>query len=197
MKKLSLLLVAGCFTMAVAAQQKPVFGIKAGINVSGLHNDNIDDAYDTKLGFHLGGLAHLHVSPKIAFQPEIQFSTQGAEFRNSNDEIQLTYINVPLMFQYMFNNGFRIEAGPQIGLMVGAEHEIGSIDVDRKQDYEGVDVGLGIGLNYLTYSGFGVGGRYNHGLSNIFEQGTTDLKNRVFQISLFYMFDNDHKAKSR
>ena len=195
MKKKSLLFAAVLCSMGVWAQ-KPVFGLKAGLNVADVKVQNVDNAFDTKLGFHVGGLAHLHISDKIAFQPEVQFSTQGAEL-NNNDDLQLNYINVPLMFQYMFNNGFRIEAGPQLGFLVNAEQESGSVTSDVKNDYKGVDVGLGLGLNYLTYSGFGVGARYNLGLSNIREQGTNDYMNRGAQVSLFYMFDNDHKAKSK
>ncbi len=187
------LMAAVLFGTAVMAQQKPVFGVKAGLNVSDLKVQGENNAFDTKLGLHFGGLAHFHLTNQVAFQPEIQFSAQGGEYKN-NDELKLNYINVPLMFQYMFNNGFRVEAGPQLGFMVNAEQENVSGDVGDR--YKKVDVGLGFGLNYLSYSGFGVGGRYNLGLSNINET-TPDIMNRVFQASVFYMFDNDHKAKSR
>lgn len=197
MKKISLFIGAAILSTAVIAQQKPVFGLKAGLNVANIKEQNVTNAFDTRLGFHVGGLAHFHVTNQIAFQPEIQFSSQGAELKNSNDELQLSYVNVPLMFQYMFNNGFRIEAGPQIGFLVNAEREIGGNDIDSDDEFKKADVALGIGLNYLTYSGFGVGGRYNFGVSNAREQGTNDYTNRVFQASVFYMFDNDHKAKSR
>jgi hypothetical protein len=62
--------------------------------------------------------------------------------------------------------------------------------------YKTPNVGLGVGLNYLSYSGLGVGARYNLGLSNIGE-GSTDIKTRTLQLSLFYMFDSRHKSKSR
>jgi len=191
---MSFFVAAALFGSVAMAQQKPVFGVKAGLNVSDLKVQGVNNAYDTKLGLHFGGLAHLHLSRQIAFQPEIQFSAQGGEINNTNNDLKLNYINVPLMVQYMFDNGFRLEAGPQLGFMVNAEQEGVAGDIGDR--FKKVDLGLGIGLNYLSYSGLGVGGRYNLGLSNINET-TPDVMNRVFQASVFYMFDHDHKAKSR
>ena len=97
----------------------------------------------------------------------------------------------------MFNNGFRIEAGPQLGLLVNSKIEDqDGVEDDAKDSFKTTNVSLGFGLNYLSQTGFGVGGRYNLGVSNIAE-GSGDTKGRVFQISLFYMFDNAHKAKSQ
>jgi len=197
MKKISLALVTIFSYSSLVAQEKPVFGLKAGLNVADIHIQNVDNAYNSRLGFHAGGVAHFHLSRKVAFQPEIQFSAQGAEYKGSNNEVSLSYINIPLMFQYMFNNGFRIEAGPQVGLMVNAEDKIGNLELDRDNDFKGTDVSVGLGLNYLTYSGLGFGGRYNFGLNNIYETGSNDYANRVFQLSIFYMFDSNHKVKSK
>ncbi|HZH94621.1 MAG TPA: porin family protein [Flavisolibacter sp.] len=197
MKKISLALATLLSCSVLIAQEKPVFGLKAGLNVSDISVENVDDAFDSRLGFHVGGLAHIHLSHKVAFQPELQFSSQGGEYNRSNNELALGYVNIPLMFQYMFNNGFRMEAGPQVGFMVSAEDHIGNLDVDRDADFKGTDFSIGVGLNYLTDSGFGIGGRYNFGVNNIYETGVNDYRNRVFQFSIFYMFDSKHKAKSK
>jgi hypothetical protein len=96
MKKISLAVVITLSCTALMAQEKPVFGIKAGLNVSDLKVQNVNDAFDTKLGFHAGGVAHIHLSRKVAFQPELQFSSQGAEYNRSNNELALGYVNIPL-----------------------------------------------------------------------------------------------------
>ncbi len=93
------------------------------------------------------------------------------------------------MLQYMFDNGFRLEAGPQLGLMVSNDN--------NNDIFKSTNVGLGFGLNYLTYSGFGVGGRYILGLSKINEPIAAEAKSRNIQLSIFYMLDHNHKAKSR
>jgi hypothetical protein len=198
MKKIAFFVLTALFSSALWAQHVPNFGVKAGINISDWNVENVNnDVFENRLGLHLGLLSHIHLSKSIAFQPEVQFSTQGVEVAATNDKYKMSYINVPLMLQYMFDNGFRIEAGPYVGFLVDAEDEgENGTTIDRRDDYKTIDAGLGFGLNYLTYSGFGVGGRYNLGLANISEREAA-IKNRVFQISLFYMFDNAHKAKSR
>ena len=198
MKKISLL-VLGITTAIFCFSQGAKFGVKAGLNVASLKIED-ENNVDSRLGLHAGFLAHLHLSPQWAIQPEILYSAEGAKFDLDDDEevvFKNDYINIPVMLQYMFNNGFRIEAGPQLGLLVSSkiEDQDGN-EEDADDTFKTTNVSLGFGLNYLSHSGLGVGGRYNLGVSNIAE-GSGDVKGRVFQISLFYMFDNAHKARSR
>ena len=143
---------------------------------------------DSRIGFHAGALAHIHLSPQWALQPEIVYSAEGAKQVVSTGEYvwKTDYVNIPLMLQYMFHNGLRLEAGPQLGLLVHTD--------DDDDVFKSTNVGLGLGLNYLTTSGLGFGGRYVHGISKINETAWPEAKGRNFQISLFYMFHNG-KAK--
>lgn len=199
MKKISLFLFGMSMAVVSFAQAPAKFGVKAGVNISTFNQNNAD--YDSRIGLHLGGYAHIHLAPEWALQPEVQYSQEGAKRAVSNGEVttKLDYINIPLMLQYMFNNGFRIEAGPQLGILANGKYEDddGNESDAADQDFKSTNVALGFGLNYLSYSGLGIGGRYNLGLSDISESSNTKVKNNTFQISLFYMFDHSHKAKSR
>ena len=199
MKKISLIIISVLASTLVFAQHGAKFGLKGGLNVSSLKIENFDDL-DARLGLHLGVISHIHLAPQWALQPELLYSQEGAKMKvNDGDvDIKLDYINVPVMVQYMFNNGFRIEAGPQFGLAVNQKYEDDDTDYeeDADEEFKSTNVGLGFGVNYLSYSGFGVGARYNLGLSNISEYDE-DIKSRTFQVSVFYMFDSQHKAKSR
>lgn len=172
-----------------AAAQHANFGIKGGLNFYNINNDN-DVEYDMKTGFHLGALAHFHLGGQWALQPEIYFSTQGAKSpTNSDASLNLNYINVPVLFQYMFDNGFRIQAGPQIGLLVSAKSEVGDTKTDVKEDLKGIDAGVALGMSYVhPPSGFGVDARYNLGLANINDAGDVKSTNRGFQVGVFYLF---------
>ena len=194
MKKLTLLLGATLLTCTtIFAQLSPRLFIKAGVNLADLKLENVNnEATDMKVGLHAGLGAHFHLAPEWALQPEILYSQEGTEV--AGIKTKLDYVNIPVMLQYMFNNGFRLEAGPQFGFLVNAEDERGG-DLDDR--YKTPNVGLGFGLNYLSYSGLGVGARYNLGLSHIGEGTAQDINTRTLQISLFYMFDSQHKAKSR
>lgn len=192
MKLYSTMAVAAILFAGTATAQRVNIGIKGGLNVYNIHNSN-NVTYDSKTGVNLGLLGHIHLSKEVAFQPEIVYSMQGAKYSVSNVEtqIKLDYINIPLMFQYMFDNGFRLQAGPQVGLLVNAKGKTNGISTDIKQNLKGADFGLGVGAGYVFLpSGFGVDARYNFGLTTINKNSTQKSTNRGLQVGLFYQFDH-------
>jgi Outer membrane protein beta-barrel domain len=184
------------FTMAAimlaltATAQHVNIGIKAGLNIFTINNNN-NAEYDSKAGLNLGLIGHIHLAKQLAFQPEIVYSGQGAKFTTAGVEtkINLDYINIPLLLQYMFDNGFRIQAGPQIGFLVNAKSKTNGNSTDIKNNLKKVDFGLGAGVGYVhPPTGFGVDARYNLGLSNINDNSSVKSYNRGFQIGVFYLF---------
>jgi hypothetical protein len=92
----------------------------------------------------------------------------------------------------MFDNGFRLQAGPQLGFLASAKSEVNDDDTDVKDDFESIDLGLGLGVSYINpVSDFGVDVRYNLGLSNVNKNGTTDYFNRGVQVGVFYLFNHN------
>jgi hypothetical protein len=185
----SMAIAAILMTGTVTAQHLNV-GIKAGLNVYNINNDN-NVEYDAKAGFHVGLLGHIHLTKQLALQPEITYSAQGAKYKTAGVEtnINLGYVNVPVLVQYMFDNGFRLEAGPQVGFLVNANSETGNTKVDIKNNLKSVDFGLGFGVGYVKPStGFGVDLRYNIGVSNINENTAVKSTNRGLQLGVFYLF---------
>jgi Outer membrane protein beta-barrel domain len=184
-------MAAMLFTTNAEAQHVNI-GIKGGLNVYNINNDN-SAKYDSKVGFNVGLLGHIHLAKQLAFQPELVYSAQGAKFTTAGIEtkLNLDYINVPMLIQYMFDNGFRLQAGPQVGFLVGAKAKVGDTKIDIKNDLKKVDFGIGAGLGYVDpKSGFGVDARYNLGLSNINENNSTKSYNRGLQVGVFYLFNH-------
>ena len=198
MKKISLMFCALVLTSAVFAQGAK-FGLKGGLNVSTLTN-NEGNEMGSRLGLHAGALAHIHLSKNFAIQPELVYSSQGAKYTVTDGEhsLGLNYINLPLQLQYMFDNGFRIQTGPQAGFLVNVNDKRDGTETGffTSDDFKSVDFSWSAGLGYLTYSGLGVDARYNFGLNNVNDAGSAVRRNNVFQVGIFYMFDNAHKAKS-
>lgn len=199
MKKISLFLCTLFFAVTLFAQHTNV-GLKGGLNVSTI-KVNGNNEWGSRLGFHGGLLAHIHLSPSLALQPEVVYSSQGAEYTVNDGEhsLSLNYINIPLQLQYMFKNGFRLQTGPQVGFLAGVKDKVRDAETGffTSEDFKTVDVAWSAGLGYLSYSGLGVDARYNFGLSNINNAGSNVLRNNVFQLGLFYMINNRHKALSR
>ena len=105
------------------------------------------------------------------------------------EKYNLDYINVPILLQYMFDNGFRLQAGPQVGFLLNAKTEAAGVEVDYKDESNTVDFGIGAGVGYVhPPTGFGVDVRYNLGLSNINESDAVKSYNRGFQVGVFYLF---------
>lgn len=187
MKKITLLGVLTLFFVTVTfAQQSPIqLGVKGGANFSTL-KENESTSANHRTAFHAGALAHIHVSSHFAIQPEVMYSAQGAEYSNNRKD-QLGYINVPVLGQYMFANGLRLQTGPQIGFLVNAEAKNRHTETDFENTLKKTDFSWSFGTSYLTHSRIGIDARYNLGLTDI-SKNNRDLKNRVWQVGLFYQF---------
>ncbi len=191
MKKI-LILSLFAFSFSNLKAQSPSFGIKVGSNFSNL-NVKGGTSSDYINGLNLGALAHLHLAEQWALQPEIFYSGQGGEFTTGSltNKFALNYVNVPVLLQYMFDNGFRLQAGPQVGFLVSAKNKAKSLEADLKNDYKPIDLSFPIGMGYLFDSGFGIDGRWVPGIAQIQKTGNATTNN-VFQLGLFYQFNN-HK----
>jgi hypothetical protein len=189
MKIVLAVVIMALFTISANAQAN--FGAKAGLNLYKISADEGDNS-DMKAGFHIGMLAHIHMSDNFALQPELVYSSQGAKTEVDGDKVNfnLNYVNVPLLFQYMFDNGFRLEAGPQIGFLASAKYKNDGNSVDIKEGFNSIEFGVPLGVGYISPSGFGVDARYNIGLSNINETDNVKAHNRGFQLGVFYQFNH-------
>ena len=195
MKYLMSAVLSAFLMIGIVNAQHMNIGLKAGLNLYDIQSDD-NSSNDMKAGIHLGLLGHFHLSETLAFQPEVVLSGQGAKYTAGvlDSKLKLDYINVPLLLQYMFDNGFRIQAGPHIGFLVAANSENeNNDDIDVKSNFKSLDFGLGIGASYVhPPSGFGVDLRYNFGLSNINETDAVNSTNNGLQLGVFYLFG--HKS---
>lgn len=190
MKKTVVLFVLATISSFILNAQQTHFGLKAGLNLSSVAVDNGEDL-DTKAGLHVGGLAHIHISKHFALQPELVYSMQGG--KDGDYKLKLNYLNVPVLAQYMTNDGFRLQTGPQIGFLTKAKTKFNDVEVNVTDELSSIDFSWVFGASYLFPQGIGIDARYNLGLTDINDDSGDDLHNRVFQIGLFYQFM--HKKK--
>jgi hypothetical protein len=194
MKRLLVCCIA-FFPLQTAIAQGVHFGVKAGLNAAMITVKD-QKATELKPGLHAGGLAHIHLLDQLAIQPELFYSGQGGKRIISGTEFKtnLHYLNLPLLLQYMFHNGFRLQAGPQVGFMLSANQKANNNEINVIQNFRSIDVSLPVGISYVSGSGLGADLRWAFGLNNINDAGnrTPVYRNQVGQVGLFYLLNYSH-----
>ena len=161
-------------------------GVKAGLNVSNLGGDSEDT--ESRFGYHAGVFYNLKINDVLGFQPEVVYSSQGAQSEDDSDlKIVYNYVNVPLMLKYYFTENFNIQGGPQFGFLTSAKAKYEDDDADLKDFLETFDMGVGLGLGY-EINKLQFVARYNYGLTNtISDSGDEKFPNRVIQVGIGYI----------
>lgn len=205
------------------AQSKAHFGVKAGANraiLDGVLNE--EPSY--RLAPHGGVFLNLRASRAFALQPELLISSQGVhtertyrydtETYNLKSDTKLTYLAVPVLAKAYIGSMFYLEAGPQLGLLIGGkekresvyyinsgpEVEVRTVTEDAKKNYKS-DVAACGGLGVDFKNGLVVGARLNYGFTDINNNaerqqlreqlGIGGLHNRVMQFSVGYLFGKE------
>lgn len=195
MKKSILFIAAVVFsTTFMAAQEFVYFGAKGGVNFSNFSGDGFSDFKDesSRTGYHLGLLAEIPVSDRFSLQPEVLYSAQGFDLvrREDNNDIehQLDYITVPVMAKLYLFEGLALEAGPQFGFVVEEAIDFGNTETqlysDNRNDF---DLSLGLGASFKFNKLF-LYGRYNAGMTDIYDVEGVEAKNSVIQAGVGILF---------
>jgi opacity protein-like surface antigen len=206
MKK-TILLLALAIGVSTAAQAQyrgrggnVSLGIKAGASLTNIVGDDaallLRHDLDYRFGFNAGVFANIGFAKLFAFQPELLYSQKGAKAKDLDAGIRLHYIDIPLAF-HVNTDGFFFEAGPQLGFLIAAKNETGSISVDVKNTYKAVDFGYLAGLGYQLKHGLGVGLRYNGAFTNAPDSYLVSsnvtvqprARNSAFQLYATYSFN--------
>ncbi|MDZ4710666.1 MAG: porin family protein [Saprospiraceae bacterium] len=189
--------ILGCFTLCTlllsislpSTAQSVEFGLrfmpaftKFDINTS---NGNRVTG-DVDLGYGVGALLGFHFSKNVGIQGELIYSSFAQKFKESNVDrnINLSYINIPLLLALNTGKGKAINlglvAGPQIGLNVGSKllssnGGVGDPILSVKKGDLGFAYGAGLdfGLNPSHNFILGIGFRGVYGLIDISDQSST------------------------
>jgi Outer membrane protein beta-barrel domain len=176
-------------------------GIKGGVNISNFTGGNFNQVKESSLvGFHGGGFVSFLVGDNFAIQPEVLFSSQGAQLENAGNKenFRVSYVIVPVMAKFRFPGGFYLEAGPQVGFKVDETapgQVIGNTTIGNFA--KDLDLAVDAGLGFHSKGGIGIGGRYVAGISKVGDFNgqniNPDFKNGVIQVFVFFtLFNNKH-----
>jgi hypothetical protein len=208
MKK-NILTAIAVFAFGFLNAQEAKFGVKAGLNLATLSGNDIEQS-QIQPGLVLGGFAAVKLSDKFIFQPELLFSFQGSAYRNyydfgnvqsyQQDNLNLSYLLLPVMAKYYVAKKFSLELGPQFGFLLAARTNFfsytnnGYVNSNSKNvtdQYKTFDFGINVGGGYDFTDKWGIDLRYNFGLNNVFQNtdgSNYEGNNQVLSVTGSYKF---------
>ena len=153
------------------------FGIKAGANFANFNGGAAGIDYNSRTSLHAGVLAEIPLG-NIAIQPELLYSSQGADVKGIGD-VNLDYVSVPVLAKfYILSDKLSLDVGPQFSFLID----------EAKESFENetFDFALAGGASLNITKSIFAQARYTIGLTEASKDA--EVKNAVFQLSLGYMF---------
>jgi predicted porin len=201
MKKL-FIIIAGLFVAGAANAQSPVrFGLKAGVNIANIIDNNGDNTYQSqaKTGFNVGVTADIKLIDVLAFTPEIVYSQKGYKETSGNSELKRTtnFIDIPILASIRLASPLNLVVGPQVSFLMSTSDKYtnnsGSVTINNNDsdNFKKSLLGGVIGLRYDLSNNIDVHGRYAIDFQKNNENGTTqtpEFKNQVWAFGLGYKF---------
>ncbi|MDF4201578.1 porin family protein [Maribacter sp. SA7] len=213
MKKLYFFVLSFLIFNASIWAQQARFGVKAGLNVSNI--DNNDPFYDEnsnyRTSFHAGLFAEIPLNSKFSFQPELLYSSIGKVDRYDlnyrifdleplgADSFKLVqkrnYLTVPLTFKWYVAERLYINAGPQVSFLLNTVSKAKGDDFpDSYEDaYKAsgefkLDYGAVLGVGFFINDDINIGLQYYRGLKDLYADSFVDHKayHSVFQLTAAY-----------
>ncbi|MEO7263892.1 MAG: porin family protein [Ferruginibacter sp.] len=186
-KILALALLLTLSSTALIAQGLKI-GIKGGANIHKLDGKSFKDEF--AFGYHVGGFADIGITSKWGIQPEVLFSQVNIDTSssfskvyqfNKMSQVQLKYLQIPILLNYKPNAFVSLQVGPQYGILMDNGNNLvqNGKDAFKKGDFSMVG-GLQINISKIKLYG-----RYVVGLSNINDIDNQEKwKNQTIQLGI-------------
>lgn len=179
MKKIQVLFVAFLLFSITQNTIAQGLGVRAGYNFSNVSEGNLLKTSNND-GYYVGIYKEVPLLDKLLYiQPELQFSKQG--FNTAVSDIDLSYIQVPILAKLYALKIVSIETGPQFGFKVS--DDIKGFD---GYDFKTFDAAWAFGASINLPFGLSVNARYISSLNEVIKN--SNAKNQVFQLGAALTF---------
>ncbi len=200
MKKIILFTSIFLLGIAVTAQSRVRFGLRAGVNISKL--TNLDNK--NKTDFYISALLALKINESYTLQPEFGYSQQGGTLTSNRlltienerlNDININFLSVSVLNKIQANNNIHFLIGPFIDFRL--DDNINNDGYFLEELFPRMDIGITLGFGYDFTKDLSIEARFKHGFvdmlseGNIFYQNTRDDENfnQVFQLGITYKFN--------
>lgn len=194
--KVILFIATLMFMTQLSKAQNLSFGPMAGVNFSTLSGT---ENTKSKTGLLAGAFVNYSSKNWFGLGVQVLYNQAGASLVTPVESVNLNYLQIPILATYYFGEGnstgsFRpkLFAGPHVNFLLNAKNKDGNDLNPEGKFYKKSDLGItfGGGFNYAlaekTWLNFDV--RYGLGLTNIAQQGNTDIMNRGLGFTLGVSF---------
>jgi len=127
--KLKLLGLAAALFIAQISMAQFHIGVKGGANLTKIEGKTFKEEF--KYGYHVGAFAEIGLGGRFTLQPEVIFNqyttTLDSNFHaiyenviaSDQSKVKLRYLSVPILLDYKLLGPIHIQAGPQVGILMG------------------------------------------------------------------------------
>lgn len=195
MKKYFLVLV--CLSMfALSASSQLRFGVKGGLNLSGVSGKNIDNFVDKNVtGFQLGASLEWMIKGGFGLESGLLYSERGMKFRGG-DRPKNGYIDLPvnIRFKYPLSKTVQpfVNAGPYISLRISGDGNFDQIwnEVDQQWKAQSFGAGLNFGGGVELFHFLQLGANYGLAMTDNYKEsdGNYKVKDRTWSITAAVYF---------
>lgn len=164
-------------------------GFKVGLNTSNFVGDNTG-MFKARKAFMFGGYATYKSSDHVDIQGEINMTMKGAYVEDDGDkfEMNLSYLEVPIMGKYQFQNKKSkvrpyFMMGPSIAIKLSAKGKLIEDGQSQEGDIENIrplDIGV-VFCGGVLIEKILIEGRYTRSISKVLDD-TGVIHNSVFSI---------------
>jgi hypothetical protein len=187
--KLKLLKLLPFLFMAVQGfSQQTIISAIGGFNFAKWQFDEKIKSNHSKLGVLFGASVDIPVQDELSAETGLQIGMFGTHLKNDFEEAtyKTTYLLIPILAKYHFDNGISVHAGPEMGFLMSANSVLDGDHYSFKDDMKKTDIFLVIGGAYTLENGLTLGLRLHHGLTNVEDYGSNTLHNRAVTVMASY-----------
>lgn len=187
------------FSMYAQAPDGLSLGARGGVNFATISSaEDLEDP-EMRTAYYIGFLAEFPLSENFSLQTEVNYSAQGFNI-DEFAEYQIDYLQIPVLAKIYFVPGLNVYLGPQIGFKVNEEADFDEnvanfIDEVENDAINDLDLSAVGGLQYKLANGLFIEGRYNLGLSNVFDEdgdlgeiSEDSIRNSVISLGVGFIF---------
>jgi len=155
------------------------FGIKGGYNLNRIYGSGTDNLNNLKSSntFHAGVYGQLGFNEFASLQVELLYSRKGFDLPDTENNVRLDYLQLPVLFVGNITETISFHLGPQISVLTKVKQGDKNLDIDEN-GYNAIDYGA-VGGAELRLGPGRIGARYDLGLGKIFDEEKSGIKDRV------------------